>query len=86
MNSSAITEVAGDIKQSDFLALAQSIAILRAKYLKNVLMIAHSDEEHLTTSLCEDVRKYRQAYAEAIEGFDQLKHALQRGYFNLIED
>lgn len=85
MNSTAITEIAGDIKKSDFLDLAKSISILRAKYLKDVLMIAHADESHLTNKLCYDVREARVAYQEAIKSFDHLKHALQRGYFNLVD-
>jgi molybdenum cofactor biosynthesis enzyme len=86
MNSTAITDIAGDIKKSDFLKLARAIAILRARYLKQVLFMAHADESDLNEELCEMAQKKRHAYIEAIEGFDQLKHALQRGYFNLIDD
>ena len=86
MNSAAISDIAGDIKKSDFLDLAQSISILRAKYLKQVLSIAHADKDSLTNTLCDQVKLSRQAYQEAIESFDQLKHALQRGYFNLVDD
>lgn len=86
MNSSEITNRAGDIRKSDFLNLAKSISILRANYLKDVLLIARADEEHLTIQLCLETRKARIAYEEAVESFDQLKHALQRGYFNLVED
>jgi hypothetical protein len=86
MNSAAITEIAGDIKRSDFLELAQSISVLRAKYLRDVLMFAHADKDNLTYKLCHEVKEAREAYQEAIESFDQLKHALQRGYFNLVED
>ena len=86
MNSSYITEIAGDIKKSDFLDLARSISILRAKYLRDVLQVAHADETHLTNKLCHEVKEAREAYQEAIESFDQLKHALERGYFNLIDE
>jgi hypothetical protein len=86
MNSSAISEIAGDIRKEDFLHLAQSIAVLRARYLKYVLQMAHADESSLDTQLCEEAKKWRNAYLEAIEGFDQLKHALQRGYFNLVDE
>ena len=86
MNSQAISEIAGDIKKSDFLDLAQSISILRAKYLKDVLTVAHADEAQLTGKLCHDVKVAREAYQEALESFDQLKHALQRGYFNLVDE
>ena len=86
LNSSTITQIAGDIKRSDFMELAKSISILRAKYLKSVLHIAHADESQLTNQLCHDVREAREAFEEAVTAFDQLKHALQRGYFNLIDD
>lgn len=86
MNSKSITEIAGDIKQSDFIDLAKSIAVLRARYLKDVLQMAHADGSLLTNNLCQEVRGTREAYLEAIESFEQLKHALQRGYFNLVED
>lgn len=86
MNSSAITHIAGDIKKTDFLDLAQSISILRARYLKDVLQLAHADKNQLTSKLCDEVRAARVAYEEAINGFDQMKHALQRGYFNLLDD
>ncbi len=86
MNSTEITKRAGDIKQDDFLKLARSISILRANYLKDILTLARVDEDKLTTNLCLETRKARIAYEEAVESFDQLKHALQRGYFNLIEN
>ncbi len=86
MNSSEISERAGDISKSDFLSLAKAISILRAKYLKEVLHIARVEEEKLTLQLCLETRKSRIAYEEVLESFEQLKHALQRGYFNLVDD
>ncbi len=86
MNSSAISEIAGDIRKSDFIDLAKSISILRAHYLKEVLQLSHEQPEQLTSKLPNEVRQAREAYQEAIESFDQLKHALQRGYFNLVHD
>lgn len=86
MNSSSISEIAGDIRKTDFLDLAKSISILRAKYLRDVLQLAHADEDHLTSKLCDELKQAREAYEEAIKAFDQLKHALQRGYFNLVDE
>lgn len=86
MNSQQITERAGDISQADFLKLAKAISILRAKYLKGVLNLARTEEDKLTTKLCLETRKARIAYEEAVESFGQLKHALQRGYFNLVDE
>jgi hypothetical protein len=50
------------------------------------LHIARVDEEKLTLQLCLEARKSRIAYEEVMESFEQLKHALQRGYFNLVDD
>jgi len=86
LNSSAITELAGDIRQSDFLHLAKAVAVIRAKYLKQVLAIARAEEDQLSFNLCLETRKMRIAYEEVIESFDQLKHALERGYFNLVDE
>ena len=86
MNSQQISLRAGDITQADFLSLAKAISILRAKYLKGVLGLARAEEDKLTINLCLETRKARIAYEEAVESFDQLKHALQRGYFNLIDE
>lgn len=86
MNSTAISEIAGDIKKSDFIKLAKSISILRARYLKEVLQLSNEQQEQLSDKLVNEVRQAREAYQEAIESFDQLKHALQRGYFNLLHD
>ena len=86
MNSTEITKRAGDIRKSDFLQLAKAISILRGNYLKDVLKIARCEEDKLTLQLCLETRKARIAFEEVIESFDQLKHALQRGYFNLIDD
>lgn len=85
MNSQQISDIAGDISQEDFLNLANAISILRAKYLKGVLQIARVEEDRLTINLCLETRKARIAYEEALESFEQLKHALQRGYFNLVD-
>lgn len=86
MNSREITKRAGDIRQSDFFNLAKAISILRAEYLKDVLHIARVDEDKLTLQICIENRKSRIAYEEVKESFKQLKHALQRGYFNLVDD
>jgi len=86
MNSKEISERAGDIKKSDFLNLAKAISILRAEYLKGVLHISRVEEDELTLQLCMENRNSRIAYEEVMESFEQLKHALQRGYFNLVDD
>jgi len=50
------------------------------------MAIARTEDASLSFQLCLETRKKRIAYEEVIESFDQLKHALERGYFNLVED
>ena len=83
MNSTAITDIAGDIKKSDFLDLAHSISILRAKYLSDILVIARAGENDLTQDKCTELRQTRMNYEEAKEAYSALKRALELGYFNL---
>jgi len=85
MNKRNISAIAGEVKQEDFLKMAESISVLRAQYLKVVLQIAHSSSADLNHKLCKQLKIHRQAYNEAMEGFGSLKHALERGYFSMSD-
>jgi len=86
MNNKAISEIAGDIYQADFELLAESIAIMRAQYLKKVVDLARTEQSQLSASSFNEVRDYKLAFEEAIDSFNQLKRALQRGHFNLADE
>lgn len=83
INKRNIGEIVGEITQSDFSKLAEAISLCRANYLKEVLQMAGTDDGSLSKRLSEQVRDQRLLYEEAMEGFAALRHALERGYFNL---
>ncbi|MBF0266292.1 MAG: hypothetical protein HQL46_13590 [Gammaproteobacteria bacterium] len=85
MNNKAISEITGEIYQADFELLAESIAIMRAQYLKKVVDIAREDQSKLSASSFNEARECKLAFQEAIESFNQLKRALHRGHFTLAD-
>lgn len=85
MNNKAIAEIVGEIHEADFETLAETIAIMRAQYLKKVVALARLDKSKLNVNAYAEVRKLKLAFEESIESFNQLKHALERGHFKLAE-
>ena len=86
INKRNIGEIAGEIREQDILKLAEAVSIRRAKYLKEVLQMADTDEASLSSHLSEKVVKQRVLYHESLRGFNALRHALERGYCTLISD
>ena len=86
INKQTIHEVAGEIGAEEFAAVGTTIACARANYLKEVIKLAKSDNDSLNAGLNEALLEARKNYEEAMAGFAALKHALERGYFNLKED
>jgi len=86
INKRNISEIAGEIREKDFIKLAEAISITRANYLKEVLQMANNEDGTLSARLSEQVNKQRLLYEEAMQGFDALRHALERGYFVLLSD
>ena len=85
MNKRNIDQITGTVKQQDFVQLAESISVLRAQYLRSVLQLAHTASDSVNDASCLEMRNHRLAYNEAMEGFNELKHALERGYFSLTD-
>ena len=86
INKRNISDIAGEIREKDFIKLADAISVCRANYLKEVLQMANNEDGTLGVRLSEQVHQYRLLYEEAMQGFDALRHALERGYFVLISD
>lgn len=84
INKRNIGDIAGEIREKDFMKLAEVISVCRANYLKEVLQMANSEDGTLSARLSEQVHKQRLLYEEAMQGFDALRHALERGYFSLV--
>ena len=86
INKRNISAIAGEIRQKDFMKLAEAISVCRANYLKEVLQMANNEDSTIKTRLSEQVHQQRLLYEEAIQGFDSLRHALERGYFVLASN
>ena len=81
INKRNIREIAGEIGEEDFLLLADAISVCRANYLKEVLGMAKSSGGKPTIEISQRLLEKRDAYQQAMHGFDELKRALERGYF-----
>lgn len=82
-NASLISEQTGGIQRQDFILLGQKISQLRADYLHQLLNISRQESSHANAEQLSKLRGYRLAYEELLNGFEALKHALERGYVSL---
>lgn len=84
INSAHISEEIGDVSKESFTRVAESVSLIRARYLKQVIeMQKLTGSGKLESELFSRLRSHRLAYEEALEGFNALYHALEKGYFKL---
>ncbi|MGB0722239.1 MAG: hypothetical protein ACPGU7_07550 [Gammaproteobacteria bacterium] len=83
INAQHIEARIGVVGKEDFIHLADLIAELRAGYLKRVLEVSRGGEEALDDATRADLERQRGLYQTALDGYLELKHALERGYFSL---
>ena len=86
VNKQTISEIAGEIGAQEFAELGRTIAYTRARYLREVLKLAHSDNDSVNSGVNEALVECRKNYEEAMAGFAALKLALERGYFELKDE
>ena len=86
INRSQIGAVTGDISKSAFINVVKMVACLRARYLHTVLALGKDcHSECITTEAALELKRLRQAYTEALDGFAALEHAVKRGYVHLVD-
>jgi hypothetical protein len=86
INTSAIGALTGPITKAAFTNVAQTVAGLRARYLQSVVALgARAGEAGLDDACALELRRLREAYMEAKDGFSALQHALERGYVMLAD-
>lgn len=84
INRAKIADLVGGVSKSGILDVADTVSCLRARYLKKVLELRNQfGDDSLSPETIADLRQLRESYDEALQGFDALHHALQRGYFDL---
>ena len=83
VNQELISVSTGAISRRAFTNVARMVAGLRGNYLKCVLKLGQ--EVLIDHNAALELKPLREAYAEALEGFAALEHALQRGYISLAD-
>ncbi|HTD91387.1 MAG TPA: hypothetical protein VK663_12040 [Burkholderiales bacterium] len=86
INLEQISAVIGKITKENFINVVKMVACLRARYLFTVLQLGgkcHS--ECIPTEVALELKRLREAYTEAVEGFAALEHALHRSYLTLSD-
>jgi hypothetical protein len=86
VNHELISASTGPITRGAFTNVARMVAHLRARYLQCVLRLGEeSVSGQVEADAALELKSLRQAYREAVEGFAELEHALQRGYVVLAD-
>jgi hypothetical protein len=84
INRDVIGGATGAISRDAFTDVARMVARLRGRYLASVLTLGtRCVGGSIDTETALELKRLREAYAEALEGFAALEHALQRGYISL---
>lgn len=87
INQERISSVTGAIHKNDFVNVAETVSWIRARYLNQVLELRNFTQDgRIDTAHIKQLSNLRRAYEEALEGYNALNHALQRGYIDLEED
>jgi hypothetical protein len=86
-NKQAISAAAGQISKTDMLRVAIAVSRFRANYLAAVLRLGKlTGTEMPSAADFTELQRKRSVYAEGLEGFGALRHALKRGYISLVDD
>ena len=80
-NIAAISPLIPEVTEASVIQLAKTVASLRGRYLEAVFHMAENVEANVQSDAAiEKVRHYRAVYEEARKGFEELTHAIERGY------
>ncbi len=83
-NVVTIGAIAGQVDKDSFIRSAATVSRLRASYLKDVLALeVASDGQVPDDAAIAGLKRRREAYEEALQGFGALRHAFKRGYFEI---
>jgi len=86
-NTFAIGAATGGIGKEEMIRVAAAVSRFRASYLVAVVRLGKlSGHEMPSEEMLAELRRLRQAYEEGLEGFGALRHALERGYFQLNDE
>ena len=84
INRTRISEAAGNVSVDDLLQVVEHVSMLRARYLAAVIKFGKSND--FPAADAQALRSLREAFEEAMAGYEALEHAYQRGYLELAND
>lgn len=85
-NREIIGPMIPDITEQTVVNFARAVAHLRGRYLQAAFKISNfSEGEAPSDNEVQNLRKYRDIFEEARKAFEELNHALERGYFQLSD-
>jgi hypothetical protein len=81
-NRATINPVIPPVTKEKIIPLARSVAQLRARYLEAAFQMAERSQGEADVK---SLRRYREIYEEARHAFEELQHAIERGYVDVVE-
>lgn len=85
-NRQIIGPLIPDINEQTVVNFARAVAHLRGRYLSAAFKISEVKEgEAPSDNEIANLQKYRSIYEEARHAFEELTHALERGYIKISE-
>lgn len=86
-NREIIGPLIPDINEDRVINFARAVAHLRGRYLQAAFNITNvSDGQAPSDAEITNLRKYRDIYEEARKAYEELTHAIERGYIHISED
>ncbi|PIW29473.1 MAG: hypothetical protein COW30_04980 [Rhodospirillales bacterium CG15_BIG_FIL_POST_REV_8_21_14_020_66_15] len=85
-NCEIIGPLIPDINEERVINFARAVAHLRGRYLQAAFNISNvADGEAPSDAEITNLRKYRDIYEEAKKAYEELTHAIERGYIRISD-
>ena len=83
VNREILHEKVPDVTQDRFLKFAVMVSRLRASYLAAAFELVDSGAHIPDNAIFDDLKSKREKYDEAVQAFDALRRAIERGYVDV---
>ena len=86
-NREIIGPLIPDITEARVINFARAVAHLRGRYLQAAFNITNvADGQAPSDAEITNLRKYRDIYEEAKKAYEELTHAIERGYIHISDE
>ena len=86
-NREIIAPLIPDITEARVINFARAVAHLRGRYLQAAFNITNvADGQAPSDAEITNLRKYRDIYEEAKKAYEELTHAIERGYIHISDE